>query len=179
MTAEAKGKVGTAIAAVLLVVGLVIGAGIFYGLEVTTGLGASTVTNTTTSVSTVIHTTTSVSTETMTVTSTTQSTLIYQSTVQGPDGQTKQIGSILTINHAGYVVVSGTSGNGNFYVIVTDSFAGYPLNSYQYSFGYGTTLYIPVLPGSVAVYVGAPCGVLGCTLQGGSWEATLSVTYYG
>lgn len=175
MKAEAKSGVSTAIAVGLLVVGLVIGAVVVYGFGISTT--AKTATKTTTSVSTVTNTATSISF--VTVTSTTQSTSEVQSSgFNGPDGQNKLIISWVA-NHAGYAVVTGTSTNANFYVVVTDSFAGYPLNSYQYSFGYGTTLYIPVLPGSVVVYVGAPCGVLGCTLQGGSWSATLSVTYYG
>jgi hypothetical protein len=102
----------------------------------------------------------------------------YQQTLQGIEGQDFEIASF-SVRYAGYLTINGTSTSSGFYVIVTDSFGGYPLDGYQYQFGSGTSLIVPVLPGQVTLYVGAPCGVLGCTLSGGNYSATLTVTYVG
>ncbi len=101
----------------------------------------------------------------------------YQNTIEGTDGQPTYLVSF-TAQYAGYLEVTGTSNNQNLFFTASDSFSGYPLASYQYAFGYGTTLYVPILPGQVTVYVSAPCGILGCFLQGGSFSATLTVSYY-
>jgi DNA repair exonuclease SbcCD ATPase subunit len=75
-----------------------------------------------------------------------------------------------TADYAGYVVVSGTSSTFNTDIRVTDSFTGYPYNEYLHHFGTGTTLKIPVLPGTITVYLSntSPVGL----------TATITVTYY-
>jgi hypothetical protein len=54
---------------------------------------------------------------------------------------------------------------------VTDSFSGYPYNSYQHAFGTGSTLLIPVTPGTVNVYFGN-------AEASGTQTATITVIYY-
>jgi hypothetical protein len=56
--------------------------------------------------------------------------------------------------YAGYITVSGTTNTTNGFIKVTNSHATYPYTTQTYSFGTGTTLTIPVLPGTVAVYFG-------------------------
>ena len=57
-------------------------------------------------------------------------------------------------DYAGYMTISGTMNTLNGYVRITNSNGAYPYNNQIYSFGTGTTLTIPVLPGTVAVYFG-------------------------
>ncbi len=78
---------------------------------------------------------------------------------------------IFVADYAGYIVVSGTSTTTNGYIMVTDSFSGYPYNNTPHSFGTGSAWLIPVLPGTVSVYFGNTNLINGAT-------ATLSVTYY-
>jgi peptidoglycan hydrolase CwlO-like protein len=75
-----------------------------------------------------------------------------------------------TADYAGYVTVSGTSSTFNTAIRVTDSFTGYPYNEYLHHFGTGTTLKIPVLPGTITVYL-SNTNPVGLT-------ATITVTYY-
>ncbi len=75
-----------------------------------------------------------------------------------------------TADYAGYVIVTGTSTSANGYVMVADSYPGYPYNSYQYAFGTGNTVLVPVLPGLVQVYFGNTNFYNGTT-------ATLTVNY--
>lgn len=58
-----------------------------------------------------------------------------------------------TAAYPGYIIVSGTNTSTSGFITVNDSNSYYPSywNSYQYGFGSGTTLYIPVLPGSINV----------------------------
>jgi len=73
-------------------------------------------------------------------------------------------------DYAGYVVVSGTSSTINTYIRVEDSFPGYPYREYRHYFSTGTTLKIPVLPGTISVYLmnNDPVGA----------TATITVIYY-
>jgi cytoskeletal protein RodZ len=75
-----------------------------------------------------------------------------------------------TANYAGYLAISGSSSTITGYIMVNDSFSSYPLNSHQYSFGTGTSLVVPVLPGSIVVYFG--------NTDAAGATATISVTYY-
>jgi len=76
-----------------------------------------------------------------------------------------------TANYAGYVVVSGTSTTSNGYLMVTDSYNGYPFNNTNYTFGTANTKIIPILPGTVTVYFGNTNLINGAS-------ATITVTYY-
>jgi uncharacterized phage infection (PIP) family protein YhgE len=75
-----------------------------------------------------------------------------------------------TADYAGYIIVSGTSSTFNTYIRVEDTFAGYPFREYLHHFGTGTTLKIPVLPGTITVYLSNtdPVGL----------TATITVIYY-
>lgn len=86
------------------------------------------------------------------------------------DHGTKSMVVQFTADHAGYVHVSGTSTTSNGYIMVTCSFAGYPYNDTEYSFGTGATRLIPVLPGTITVYFGNHNLVHGAT-------ATITVYY--
>ncbi|PVV83299.1 hypothetical protein [Dehalogenimonas alkenigignens] len=92
-----------------------------------------------------------------------------QSTINQGAGQATVVVSF-TANYAGYVAISGTSNTTLGYVMVTDSFNGYPHNSTRYAFGTGASLLIPVLPGTVTVYFANTNLINGAT-------ATLTVTY--
>jgi flagellar biosynthesis chaperone FliJ len=75
-----------------------------------------------------------------------------------------------TADYAGYIVVSGTSSIIEGYIRVEDSFPDYPYNSYSHYFGLGSTLKIPVLPGTIIVRF---------INQDTVWAtATITVTYY-
>jgi hypothetical protein len=87
-----------------------------------------------------------------------------------PAGGTSTVVSF-SASYAGYVVVSGTSSTANGYIRVTDSYSGYPYNTYDHAFGTGATLTIPVLPGTVTV-------IFGNTNLTGTATATISVVYY-
>ncbi len=91
-------------------------------------------------------------------------------TVNQAAGQLSLVKSF-SASYAGYIVVSGTSTTTNGYIMVTDSFSGYPYNSTTYSFGTGATRIIPLLPGTVSVYFGNTNFSSGAT-------ATITVTYY-
>jgi hypothetical protein len=78
---------------------------------------------------------------------------------------------VFVADYAGYIVVSGNSTTTNGYIVVADSFSGYPYNSTPHSFGTDSAWLIPVLPGTVSVYFGNTNLINGAT-------ATLSVTYY-
>ncbi len=93
-----------------------------------------------------------------------------EKTINQSEGQSTSIVSF-TAQYAGYVVVSGTSTTVNGYLIVTDSFNNYPLNSVHYPFGTGATSTIPILPGTVTVYFA------NSNVSGGA-TATLTVIYY-
>lgn len=93
-----------------------------------------------------------------------------EKTINQSEGQSTSVASF-TAQYAGYVVVSGTSTTSNGYLIVTDTFNGYPHNGVRYSFGTGATLTIPILPGTVTVYFA------NSNVSGGA-TATLTVTYY-
>jgi uncharacterized protein YlxW (UPF0749 family) len=97
------------------------------------------------------------------------STMANRVTVNQAAGQSSSIVSFLA-NYAGYVIVSGTSTTTNGYLLVTNSFSGYPYNSTKYAFGTGAARTIPVLPGTVRVYFG------NSNLIGGA-TATISVVY--
>ena len=73
-------------------------------------------------------------------------------------------------SYAGYLVVTGTSTSNFTYLRVTGSFTGYPYNKYEYPFGTRATFYIPILPGTVTIYLGNH-NYVGVT-------ATLSIMYY-
>jgi predicted nucleic acid-binding Zn-ribbon protein len=76
-----------------------------------------------------------------------------------------------TANYAGYIVVSGTSNTVNGYLLVTNSFSGYPYNDIHYTFGPSDSRMIPVLPGTVAVNFGNTNIINGAT-------ATITVVYF-
>jgi archaellum component FlaC len=76
-----------------------------------------------------------------------------------------------TADYAGYIVISGTSSSFWGVIFVTESFDGYPFNNYQYDFGKGATLIVPVLPGTITVYF--------ATTQASELVvATITVDYY-
>jgi septal ring factor EnvC (AmiA/AmiB activator) len=68
-------------------------------------------------------------------------------------GQEKQVISFVA-DYAGYVSISGTATTPTGYVRVTETFSGYAANNNRYYFGMGTTLIVPVLPGTVNIYFG-------------------------
>jgi hypothetical protein len=74
-------------------------------------------------------------------------------------------------DYAGYIVISGTSSTFYGVIFVEESFDGYPFDDYQYDFGKGATLVVPVLPGTITVYFAA-------TLWSGLISATITVDYY-
>ncbi|MDD4924760.1 MAG: hypothetical protein PHF74_08060 [Dehalococcoidales bacterium] len=74
-------------------------------------------------------------------------------------------------DYAGYLVIFGTSTTTNGYIKVKDTFSGYPYNDTEYLFGTGTTMKIPVLPGTVSVYFGNSNVLYDAA-------ATITVTYY-
>lgn len=85
----------------------------------------------------------------------------------------KQLSSVTSFygDFAGFVVITGTSTTSNGYLIVTDSFQGYPYNQMRYAFGNSGNIMLPVLPGNITVYFGNENAVNGAT-------ATLTVTYF-
>ena len=74
-------------------------------------------------------------------------------TVNQPANQSSLV-TYFQADYAGYITISGTMNTLNGYVQVTNSHAAYPYNNQTHSFITGTTLTIPVLPGTVAVYFG-------------------------
>lgn len=74
-------------------------------------------------------------------------------------------------NHAGYIIVSGTSTTTNGYIMVRQSFSNYPFNTYRYSFGTSGNLLVPILPGTITISFGNTNFLNGAT-------ATLTVVYY-
>lgn len=80
-------------------------------------------------------------------------TVASQAFVTQPAGQSSLIVGFEAY-HAGYVDISGTSNTTSGYIQVTNMFHDYPYNDYEYEFGRGNTLKIPVLPGMVRVYFG-------------------------
>lgn len=57
-----------------------------------------------------------------------------------------------TADYAGYITIGGQTSSPDIYITVTDSYPGYPYNDYRYPFTSGTTLTVPVLPGSITVF---------------------------
>ncbi len=98
------------------------------------------------------------------------SVVANEKTINQSEGQSSSVVSF-TAQYAGYVVVSGTSTTSNGYLMVTDTFNGYPHNGVRYSFGTGATCTIPILPGTVTVYFA------NSNVSGGA-TATLTVIYY-
>jgi septal ring factor EnvC (AmiA/AmiB activator) len=90
-------------------------------------------------------------------------------TVHQISGASSNIVSFIA-DYAGYIVVSGTSTTVDGYIYLTASFEGYPYNYYKLYFSTGTTLRIPVLPGTINVYL-SNTNPVGLT-------ATITVTYY-
>ena len=77
------------------------------------------------------------------------------------------------VGYAGYVSVSGYSTSDSAFIMLADSFSGYPYysNNYHYRFGRTqTTWIIPVLPGTVTIYFYGTTAAVE--------TATVSVTYY-
>jgi hypothetical protein len=90
-------------------------------------------------------------------------------TIHQISGATSNIVSFIA-DYAGYIVVSGTSTTVDGYIYLTASFEGYPYDYYKLYFSTGTTLKIPVLPGTINVYF-INSDLLGAT-------AVITVTYY-
>ncbi len=79
--------------------------------------------------------------------------------------------SSFNVNYAGYLLITGSSSSATGYLRVTDSYSNYAFNSSNISFGTGTSVVVPVLPGSITVSFGNTDGA-------GTITATISVTYY-
>ncbi len=79
--------------------------------------------------------------------------------------------SSFNVNYAGYLLITGSSSSATGYIRVTDSYSNYAFNSSNISFGTGTSVVVPVLPGSITVSFGNTDGA-------GTVTATISVTYY-
>ncbi|MDO8567739.1 MAG: hypothetical protein Q7R57_03375 [Dehalococcoidales bacterium] len=75
-----------------------------------------------------------------------------------------------TAPYAGYITIGGQTTSPDIYITVTDSFPNYPVEA-RYQFGTGTTLNIPVLPGTVTVYYHNANGA-------GISTGTVGVRYY-
>jgi hypothetical protein len=96
--------------------------------------------------------------------------IIGSQTISQNAGEVTSVASF-TATYAGYLTISGTCTSATGYIRVTDSYGSYPYDSYNYAFGGGTTLVIPVLPGTAVIYFGN-------TDASGTLSATLSATLY-
>jgi uncharacterized coiled-coil DUF342 family protein len=76
-----------------------------------------------------------------------------------------------TADYTGYVYVTGTSTTATGYVRVIGYYGGYYYTGYNYSFGTGNTVVMPVLPGTVYIYFGN-------TDLSGAPSADISIAYY-
>jgi cell division protein FtsL len=97
-------------------------------------------------------------------------TQVANSTLDQPAGQ-ESLFTIFNANYAGYLRITGTTSSGTVYLRVMDIFHAYPYGLYRHPFGTGTEIIVPVLPGSVSVY-------LGNTDATGEVTGKITVEYY-
>jgi hypothetical protein len=97
-------------------------------------------------------------------------TLVNDQTVSEPAGSTYDFN--FNIQYAGYIEVEvSSSTTSNTYVEVYGVYNDWPYSSGWISVGSGGTVYFPVVPGTVTVYIGNTNSFSGAT-------QTVSVVYY-
>lgn len=83
-----------------------------------------------------------------------QSTIEASSYTVSQSAGSETVVSSFTATYPGYILVTGSSTSSTGYIRVVDSYSSYYPSSTRYTFGTGTNLIIPVLPGTVYVYFG-------------------------